>query len=515
MIHVQFDEGSTEIEIPDRLEQDWLHPSTTDWYYLGVSACWFLLLIAVFQEVGIGIWILVFLAGWIQHKDGRGYFILGIMACNIWIDGVLKGVLWEVDPDRPRFAKLFRAPPPNDRLAINIVDELALIYNKKAKTDTIIIGGTGSDIAAHGIAAQRLINDRIAEAIKRIASVKNFEVMVTMMNIRRPSNVREVLEVYSTNLHPDFLPHDPESNPWLAVENLSEEEEAERTGDSNIATVMEELLTMARDETNKNTMAVAITIRRDDLLHKLAKKSQSMASSEDERYLIQEIAQVAIDSLMLCGVEDPHAYSLEEMHEHLRYVWDVKQDDVYASWQAENGGNRKDPKFKHFHWPQRFITTGKSSCNIDGSHHVVLRIDECPKTAEPDTFRPLFAIPVPNITVSLVGKTVRSNREVRVLDLATPSIDTFRDSLGVTHDTQKALDRSERMQARLETAYRSRYTQFYNIVLVVSGTDPRQLEREVEETIRSIHAIDGVRVKRVEGSFLQVPWVFAAHGAPV
>jgi hypothetical protein len=519
------EESPTSVEVPDRPEQDWLHPTTTDWYYLGFALSMILVFTNLIPAVGVLAWMVVFVPGWIQLRDGRVYYVIGIKLRSVWIDRVLKGNLWEAYPEHPRRARLLRAPPPNERLAINVVqvddyDEIALIYNRRAKTDTILIGGLGSDIAANPIVVQRMFNDRFAEGLKRIATVRSHDIMLTLINSRRPANVREAMDIYGANMHPAFLPHEPEGEPpWPAEEGMTEAEYAEflaeQEADANIAAVLEECLFMARDDSNKNTMVMAITVRREALLHKLAGKGKSLADDDDERLLAAEIAKVSVEVLTNCGVEGAHVYSFEEVHEHLRYAWDVQQDDLYAGWKADNGGDREDPKFQYFHWPQDHIRATKGKSELDGSHHAVLRIEGSPKFAEPDTFRQLYAIDAPNVTVAHVGKTVRSSREVQGLEVAKPTLEVVSEKLGIIQETQRSLDRQARRAARLQTAYQARYTEYGNVIIVVSSTTGRQLERDVESALRSINRIDGVEVSRIEMSFLQVPWVFTAHGAPV
>jgi hypothetical protein len=54
------------------------------------------------------------------------------------------------------------------------------------------------------------------------------------------------------------------------------------------------------------------------------------------------------------------------------------------------------------------------------------------------------------------------------------------------------------------------------MVFVISATNSWELERYVEETIRSIHTIDEVRVNRVKESFMLYPWmVRGTTGIPV
>jgi hypothetical protein len=502
-----------EITHPDRREQDWFYPSDTDYVFLGIFIPVAFVILAFYQFIGLLVDAAVFGLCWTQLSDGRIYYVAGIKFRNFWIF-VLRHNVWEAEPKHPLLAKLLRAPPIFRRLAINLVGDLALIYNKKAKTDTLLIGGSGSHNTSFDIYAQARIIERIGEGIKRIASVKNYEVVVGFVNMRRQSNVRRMLEVYAEHTHWDYLPRDPD-NPWPPEEDLTPEER----GDRNIALVLQDCLASEHDENRTNTMLATITIRRDGLMRKAAKKGGSMADLEEERTLIEEIAEVAESVLMNCGVVDAHAYNFEETHEHLRYIWDVKQDDEYPSWQTYVGDDPEHPDYeyfvKFFHWPRKFIRAFKTWCDLDGSLHAVLRLEENPKEADPMTFLDMFAIDVPNVTVSVVGKTVKSRRTVRILERTTRVEEVFKDSLGVADDTQAAISRNERTQTQLETAHRSRFSQLYNVVVVVSATNRRDLKEYVKVAIRTLHGIDGVYVKRVKGSYLQVPWVLTAHGAPV
>jgi hypothetical protein len=266
-------------------------------------------------------------------------------------------------------------------------------------------------------------------------------------------------------------------------------------------------------------MLVTITIRRDAFLRKAARKGGSMAEDAEERSLIEEIAEVAEDVLAKCEIADPHAYSVMETHEHLRYVWDVQQDDEYASWKDEAGADPEHSEHKYFvkffHWPKKFIRSFRTYCDLDGSLHAILRVVENPDEADPMSFLEMFAIDVPNVTVALVGKTVKSRRTVRIMERTSRIESVFKDMTGIADDTVAAVDRQERTQSKLESAHRSRFTQLFNVVIVVSATNKRDLKEYVKVATRQINAADGVYTKRVKGSFLQVPWLLTAHGAPV
>jgi hypothetical protein len=511
---VKFDEDSI-IRHPEKLEQDWLYPSDTDYVFLGVFLPLAFMTLALFQGLGLLIVGVAFVGCWFQLLNGRVYYVLGgIKPRNFWNDRILRHNLWEAEPKHPLLARLLRPPPPNARLAINQVGDLGLIYNNSAKTDTLLVGGLGSDIYAHNIHAQARIIERVGDSIKRIASFKKYEVIVGFVNMRRPSVVREMLSIYDDHIHPAFLPRDPVINPWPPEEDPEEER-----GDQNIAKVMEDVLFIERDVNSRTTMLVTITIRRDAFLRKAARKGGSMAEDAEERSLIEEIAEVAEDALANCEIADPHAFSVMETHEHLRYVWDIHQDDEYAGWKDEVGADPEHPEHeyfvKFFHWPKQFIRAFRTYCDLDGSLHAILRVVENPDEADPMSFLEMFAIDVPNVTVALVGKTVKSRRTVRFMERSSRIESVFKDMTGIADDTQAAIEREERTQTKLETAHRSRFTQLFNIVVVVSATNKSDLNNYVKVATRQIHAIDGVYAKRVKGSFLQVPWLLTAHGAPV
>jgi len=549
-------EETTAVDIPDRREQDLLHVSLTDMVYL-ITVLVIALTVGFILGKGVfGLVVLVAGAGWVQIGYGRVYFVLFVIKPSSFrIDYLQKGNVWESNPKHPLLARYLRAPPSTRHLAINGVGDLAVVYNTRNKTDTIIVAGKGSDIAAMGLPVQREIHDRVTEVVKRLASGRDLQVTISLLYSRRPQNVLEVLDQYDATMHPDFVPPDPDleihgltaeeidlsgmderrakaaidlCNDQEQLTQLLRKEEAGLNRDgvkqyieecldelvcsANVATITNELLEFARTDSAIPTMAVAITIRRDTILHKLAVKGESLADEESEDPLVIQIAQAAVDGLANCGVEQPYAYNLEDMHAHLRLGWDVTQDAAYAEWLASADGNYSDPRWEHFHGPQECIRILKrrrkrAVCQTDGSYHAILMATGFPPEAEPHTLRPLFAIDVPHVAVTVTGPVFGSGREVLALDMANPTTDVFRESLGMVYETQRALDRYERRQSRLESVYRARYAYRFNVVFVVSSTSPVQLERDVEEAIRSIQAVDNMRIKRINESYLLYPWL--------
>jgi hypothetical protein len=500
--------------VPDRPEQQWVHPSSADWYYIFVGFCTMLLCYVMVGSIGL-LSFFGLLIGYIQGRDGRMYYVLLVVRPrNFWIDKIQKSVLWEAEPEKPRLARLTRPMPPNGRVAINylpfvrdkVETTLAIVYNEYDKTDTIIIGGEGSDIAGMSIPEQANVLDRVADGIKRLAGLKGMDIMVSFQNSRRPPNVREMFEIYANNIHPDFLIEERRNGPY--------DNEDLRRGDANIAKVLEECLYVGRDLSSKSIMTMSVTITRDEAINKFVKKG-SLADDPSKRWLVTQFARLAEDQMTICGVDDAHAYTLEEMHEHIRYTWDVKQDDVYAGWKAENQGDLSDPRWTYFHWPQEYIHAGKDYCCMDGCWHAVLTVEESPSEARPDTFRPLYFLNVPNVTVSVVGKTVKAKREVRSLEAASTFMEEGKNVLGVVGETQASLERSDRTKARLQSVYHARYSQHYNIAVIVSATSKEALMDDVDQAVREVNANDGFQIVQRTGSFVQVPWVFSAHGCPM
>jgi hypothetical protein len=560
---------STAVDIPDRREQDLIHPTPTDIYYL-FSVLFVLLAMLVhhFLPTLLSILIAILLSvGWAQTTYGRLYFYLGfVKPSNFLIDHFHKGIVWEAVPSSRLKARL-RAPPITENLEINGIDDLAVAYNRKEKADTIIVGGLGSDVAAMVLPLQKAVDDRVTEVLKRIASGRDLQIQLSFLTSSRPQSALDVVEKFDTTLHPDFVRQEltnkaalgltaaevnlndlPEERIRSIVDGFNDIDQLEvllgrekdlhnnspaisiiqqRIDDlvfkGNIMQVTDELLEWASTSTSRTRMALAITIRRDHILNKMAVKGESLAEDESEDPIILQIAQAAVDGIASCGVQEPHYYGVAEMHSHFRYAWDVEPDSSYHEWLIEH---RQDvdyssEEWNYLQWPQDAIGVKKnrrkrSVCFTDDCVHAVLLATNFPKEAEPHTFRPLYTIDVPNITVCTTGLVIGSGREVRSLDFTSAAADPIRESLGVVYQTQQSLERSQRRQERLEAAYRARYAFRFNMVFVISATNSWELERYVEETIRSIHTIDEVRVNRVKESFMLYPWmVRGTTGIPV
>lgn len=314
-------------------------------------------------------------------------------------------------------------------------------------------------------------------------------------------------------------------------------DERDRVCYENVSRNYEELLHLVLDESSKATTALAITIKRDPslakefkdqarshdarglakvfgkLLRHVFRRRQSMAEDKDERLIVEEIVRVAIEGLELAGVQNPRAMDVRRMHEHFRYAWDVQQDDAYARWAAHNP-DLTIPENGRFQWAQDHVRTKDGVLDIDGNYIAVIRATGTPGEADPYTFRSLFAIDVPNLTVATTTLTGASDREVDLMELRIAGREAIKEDAGVWYQKQKTLEREERAQHSLETAYSAKYRVRMNIVFVVLAKDPRLLKKYVKKTVREIHAVDGMRTKRITNPFLLVHWFWAANGIP-
>jgi len=585
-------------DFPDRLEQ-YFRPTREDgWYLVTMTGAGFAAFNLTSQQSVIYAAAIITAIGYRQMLDGRLWWMLVVgWPAGWWAKRVQGG--WFLRPDQPRtwYGRLWRwvqmrARSPTEDIEIHVInDELAVAYNKDDKNDTVLIVGDGSDTAMSWLATQAMDQLQLANAVKRLALVRELDIGLEWIRTYRPPDIRQTLGVLRRNLIPEVLPP-PSSNgdggdsrehaDWgldtddvldpssgdgemesedelpiytptleefatltdeqreevlLVMPTLEElegltQEERDAICYRNVGLNYEKLLHNVLDNDSMATAALAITIKRDPnlakqfkdqakapggkgigkLLRRFFKKTfenKSMAEDEEERLVVEELVKVAVEGLELAGVENPVPMDLRRMHAHFRYAFDVQQDDAYARWAAQSP-DLTDRRFL----PESHVRAQNGVLDIDNNYAAIVRVTGNPKTADPFTFRPLFAIDVPNLTVSTVSRVGASNQEVDLLEAQVAGREALNEEVGVWHKKQKRLEKEERTRHSLETVYAAKFRVRMNTVLVVLATDRKLLNYYLEKVNREINAIDGMRAKRIKNPYLLVHWFWTANGVP-
>jgi len=346
------------------------------------------------------------------------------------------------------------------------------------------------------MAVQFQIMERFADGIRKLSSLQRGSVGVSFVFRRRPADTVKLENIYRGILHPE-------------VRELRGRDTAEDIRNLRLSTIANETVAKARQVAGEVTMAVVVTVPQQELLRKVRSKRRKgklemLPPAALRRLGINRLAQVTVEVLDNCGINDPRVLGVREVHQYLHDAWeaDIDHCNEYRRWLADAPTDEVGESFRH---SPGDITVGKDHCVTDGTYHSVIRITGGPHRESDNFFSQLHAANVPWLTVTLLGKVTRSNLEYSWLDRLIPMRDAFRrEALGIVYEGPKARKKAEDIVRRQEIIFERRVSERFNILLVVTHTDPEELADGVEEVLRTARAM-GLDAEQVFGECRQVP----------
>jgi hypothetical protein len=440
-----------------------------------------------------------------QFDDGRVYHLFGQ-----WVRGLtMRTRVWEARPARKTRWALPRASPV--RFAINAIGTTALLHDERQRTDTIIVDTKGSGITSLGISAMYRTLDSLADVIKKVASLKNYSVGISFVYRERPTDAEEMDQNYLRGMHQvsTWAYKHPVEAKALLVETQDLPDSDRNLIDSGLHA--REVRDSVMEPSSKATMAMVLTIQREGHLMALSKgKRDSLAEDDFDRLQVTEIGKLVVNGLRGIGVSEPHVLDIAGIHAFLFGATntDPKLSAEYYKWLAS--ADEKDIRKSRAHQPQQYIDVFKHYCVIDGIFHTTLRLTGNPSPETDDFFHQLHGVEARWPSVALVGKTVKSDREVwwlnRFINIRN---EILYGRLGMSHEGPKTRDRSVELVDRQEEIYRAHFKQDYIILVAVSATSKRELDREAEHVIQKMNYMGGSG-RRIRGKVRQLPYLWAA-----
>ncbi len=511
------DDGRIETNHPTELSGRWLSFDWADKCFGIVMLVVILLAQSFFGKIGLFAAALATLGLLVRGPYGRNYYVFGQWWYSfIWIGLVQRNVLWTANAGTSRFEHLVRRASPLS-LDLHILgdpddttEDIGLLYNEAAQTDSIVIFADGSDHASVDDAAQYGRLQQLSETIKRLASVPGLNVGISYVFRRRPADVEAVRDWDARNGHPDvLLPEALDKNP----EDYSDRDKRMLF----LLKGLSESWEMIAQSTAKVDMAVVLTITHSGMLEAAGKGLKS--GRDIPRLPIVRLAQSATVGLERANVRGAEVASPARLEAYLRRSWDVVTIGAFDTMVSERDSDEIDLTEAVRHWPHSpdsRITVADDHCSIDGTLHGVVRISGASPDPLPMWYRQLFGANVRYLSIALVGETLSYRGEYWFLQKLIPLRAEFLQGIfGMDDRGPRAAEAQESLEQRREDIYRSRYLQNYVVLVAVSADDSEQFEDDMAEVLRVAESI-GLSASRVKGKVRQVPYLLSATtGVPV
>lgn len=490
-----------ETDIPERLRVVFFPFTRADWFSTVAAVMLLPIVDPLFGRLAaLGVIVTWVLWMWV-HPYGRSYELIGQWFVNRWIRWVKKGVILSSSPSGNRLARLWKHQPPIP-LGIQGIGDIGVLHNSRDGTDSIVVTGTGSGLASLPLVVQYQILERFAEGIRKLSSLERGTVGLSFVFRRGPADLERIESIYEGILHPAVRRPKGE-----AASNGSRTPTDIRN--HRLSEITVETMGKIRQYTGDVTMAVVLTVPQQEPLRKVRSsrkrgKGENLAPEALRRLVINKLGRMAVEVLTSCNIDDPKVLDVREAHKFLHDVWeaDVDRSNDYRRWLAASTIPEIGQSLLH---SPREIVVSRDHSTTDGTHHAAVRITGSPPKESDDFFPQLHSADVPWLTVALLGRVTKSNREYAVLDRLIPMRYEFREQvLGIRHEGPKARKKTDDIAKRQQLIFESRVSEQYNLLVVVSNTDQEDLQDGVEEVLRVARTM-GLDAELVEGECRQVP----------
>lgn len=391
-------------------------------------------------------------------------------------------------------------------LEINPLGEVALIYNRRNKTDSIVFVGDGSSFEGMDMAAQHEFVQKIARILRDVTILHpDYSLSCAWGIMKRPLDRFR----FSTNL---ASAHHPQAIALALAERENRlEEVVANLPDYITQSLFRRLLIAGRNMLqqidlsekldSEVTMFTTWTIRRESLLT----SSESLAEDQVNQLAISNLADTISGELKSIGVENARALDLAGARRFLNGALNVTDIARYYEWahrypEAANETitETEERLAEYFdgdisalaeqlqletspHWPQQQIREFKDHLEIDGTFTTTLVLTEHPEYTFPN-FRSILSLEFDNAfrgeglrwyTITDIGETVSSKAQVNRMNVALPIVEHLTSNFT---DMPQVRSSTEKQHEQRENIYREGYTTDSATLVTVLGSSKEQME---------------------------------------
>jgi hypothetical protein len=378
---------------------------------------------------------------------------------------------------------------------------IGIMHRKQQHTDSFVVTGGGSKIAALSLLGQQAFYDHLVEMIRKlVSSNRGYSVGVSFVFRRDPHDAFAFASDQAEYLHPDAMypealtiPEDEwtdEQYRWFVIGNNQRE-------------LREEVIPQFTQEV---WMAMVVTIKRTGVL---ARAKGSINSKYVGRLPINRMAKTVITGLNSAGAQGVKVLELSELHRFVRGSWDTQTiDQFYALLDNDPEAASRDG-FRE-HWPSKQMEASNGLSITDGTHTTVLRVTNTRKEVLPSFFREFIGsmVEVPHFSFALVGEAVQAKLELAGLERLTSIVDAVGIRLGLTK-TLSGQAREERWNKRKRDVFESEFSQSFSLLIALNGGSEDELNEHIETT-QTLATTKSMETSRVFMPALQYPAKWSA-----
>lgn len=474
-----------------------------------------------FGVVGLGVLLLL------SMRFARVYYTyLVIKPHSRWLRLLPNGVIWKYN-SKP----LLRRQPPFPVAAHHVTlsndSTLGLLHDKHGDIDGIVVKATGWDFAGTGIETQASLLDALAKiAIELTSTVKGYSIGIGLVHARRQLNLFDLTTTMAGLLDKDVKQYWEELVTGTVPADAQLSKDQRR--DKRIAENMMSLVPTLHAEGNDVMMAFVISVYREGLLAKLfrSKPGKSELTVRDVYGLnVVRLAQNAVTKLAALGVENPEFLDREDTQDFIRSIWDDRLIQEYHKGahgsldylraDADTAKTYKIPKqFPHEHIAlRRDPGNNQLQAIYDGTYHAVLMITRTEELQSPYSFRSLYALGLPSYTVTLAGTTVKSTKDVALLEFASNISNSVREVWrGIDTPSRASQRRDKARQQLADRLDESQYQLMHNLFVHVMAPSGEELEDDVQVALDHLEGQNLGPIRINEESVLPRAVVTAASG---
>jgi hypothetical protein len=463
----------------------------------------------------LGIFLLV------ENQQNRLYSEPGSILRDFRIT-MRKNILWSVADSRRRHHTLMP-------FVAGVLGEYGFIFVPDTGEVSLLVSGEGSDTSSKDLSGQYRDHSAHAELTVDVSNTAgNASVAVSSVFRRGPLDVPRMESMFRANLHPGVLaPHMVYGVPT----------ELEGIPPAKWATLDESELGIPRSEWSNHLKTVLRHARRRQALigelpdvnrrfagdvdmvylvtmvdAKLSKKAQEaqkrgqvtrLTREDVERLPVEEVRSALEDGMENIGVISPMTLSGDDVRRYIRAGWDVADAGEYHR-QLERGIDDDS-----LHWPQREISVTRKSIITDGTHHAVLKIVGTAGYPTPADMRPIYAVPVPWVSVAVVAETKSSAGEVKIWDRLLQISEAASEGFGIVRESRSTRDRRQELDSRTERIHRAKFKTDFVIYLRISATSAEELEKHIKNSRKWLRKL-GMRSVRIRKKSAQLRYFLTA-----
>lgn len=440
---------------------------------------------------------------------GRGYSMLSDYAKTLHIQYILKGVLWDPDPNA-RLVKRRLKQRQLFHLSVQVIEagkqRVSVLHDEKKRIDHLYIIGRSSNAAALDMDGYEQFNLQVAEVIKHAKAETPLQIGASYGRLVRPYNPWKLVKSLEMIMDGDVAIPEGLVTSW---EDLTPRQRVEMKLHQN----GEQLKDLYSRKGADSIRMVVISIKRPNAWRKL--KKRGLTERELYKAPVVRIANTIVTDLERIGVEGVRCLSFTELATLFRLSHDTTNLDAYRKALAmgripaddsqlevaPNGEVLSDTQ----HLPNGQISVGDDWVDVAGTKHRTLRVRLLPRQVLPNVLHSLYGVTSHWSGMAFAGETISGWAESRRFTYGITLARSVERARGrkVYESHDEKLRKSELEKRHTAIQRSGSVGQNGNIFITISGANIEELE-DAQHAFETVARAKGLVLKVVKGRSRQL-----------